>query len=126
MGTNYFAMVDVCGCCGRPRAELHICKSLRIFRGYRHVDFEVHHTPELGDELLSWEQWKGALRAPSVQVRDEYGRDVDTERFIADVEAVPVERRRHHYDVMMSEYPEHGGDEWLDADGFSFCGREFS
>ena len=82
--------------------------------------------------LVSWEQWKDYLRNHTGRIVDEYGGRHDVEDFIGRVEAVPMEARRRQFDWVLthrrgqaSETPSPSGD-WLDADGLSFYGGEFS
>lgn len=136
MGTNYYWRHNICTCCGRY-AEWHICKSLISFQG--HFGEETWNEAKLSYDsgpalAASWQQWKGLIRSDG-EVWDEYGRQHAIETFIADVEATtPVARRRQyqwcadhtrHIGVgHLDKVGEHG--EWLDADGFSFHGGEFS
>lgn len=136
MGTNYYWRHNICSCCGRYD-ELHICKSL--------VSFEGHFAEAERDEtsgkyappaalIVSWSQWRNKLRDGG-EVWDEYGLRHDTAEFIAFVEATdPVARRRqyewcvNHPHIVPPRRIDRIGPcgEWLDADGFSFYGGEFS
>lgn len=118
MGTNHYHRTNLCDCCGRYD-QRHIGKSWSMFQGYRPDDW-ASDVPE----LLSWQQWKEHLLSGGT-VWDEYGREVPVAEFIADVEAVPLERRRRQTQWIF----DHGyGDEhdWHDSEGYSFCDREFS
>lgn len=125
MGANYYHRFAHCDCCGRYD-ERHIGKSLVMFRGYRpDPDWPDDFT---GPVLASWQQWKEALSKEG-EVWDEYGRQHDVQQFIADVESTDPVRRRRQYDWMQqhsAEYFLELDHDWLDADGFSFTGREFS
>lgn len=129
MGTNYYWNSEPCDHCGRSDEQVHICKSLNSFRGHFLWNDEADaYTPW----LVSWEQWKDYLRNHTGRLVDEYGGRHDVEDFIGRVEAVPMEARRRQFDWVLthrrgqaSETPSPSGD-WLDADGFSFYGGEFS
>lgn len=126
MGTNYYWHDHPCAHCGRSDAVRHICKSLRTFRGYFTWDYQLEDVPE----VVSWEEWKTLLRSSDGEIRDEYGAVHDVEEFIAACEAVPMEQRRRQFDWMVENKDivaeVRPGGEWLDADGFSFYGGEFS
>lgn len=118
MGTNYYAVEAACQapCRHCAQTEWHIGKSLCMF--------QAHDVSPWG-RIESWEDWKRALRTPGVEIRDEYGVVHEAEGFIEDVEAVPAELRSRQYDWIV----EHGyltSQDFLDADGFSFCRAEFS
>ena len=131
MGTNYYWNSEPCDHCGRSDEQVHICKSLNSFRGHFLWNDEADaYTPW----LVSWEQWKDYLRNHTGRIVDEYGGRHDVEDFIGRVETVPMEARRRQFDWVLthrrvqrspSGRPSPSGD-WLDADGFSFYGGEFS
>lgn len=129
MGTNYYHRTDICPCCSRYEVT-HICKS--------HITFEAivqwNDDGTMAVVVSSWAQWKDRLRAGG-EVWNEYREIIPTERFIADVEATDPQARRRQYDWLRDERPVwmqphldsvSPDGEWLDADGFSFSGREFS
>lgn len=136
MGTNYYWRHNICTCCGRYD-EWHICKSLISFEGHfgepvwDEADLRFNSAPPL---VTSWEEWKGLIRKDG-EVWDEYGVQHDVEEFIPRVEATDPAARRRQYD-WCAAHPERLGDirvgpvgersYWLDADGFSFYGGEFS
>ena len=133
MGTNYYWRHSICTCCQRYD-EWHICKSLASFRA--HFGEEQWNAETLRYDLppalvSSWAGWKELLRKDG-QVWDEYGDQHDVDRFISDVEAVPTEARRRQYDWVAANRPSsHVGQvtqygDWLDPDGYSFYGGEFS
>lgn len=134
MGTNYYHRSNICSCC-RRYDETHICKSMVTFEAV----VEWREEPNDGTQVVtvgSWQQWKERILAGG-EVWDEYGEKWDTEKFIERVENVPLEHRRRQYEwcvehgfgalieSSLTDGPEPMG-EWLDADGFSFSGREFS
>jgi hypothetical protein len=127
MGTNYYWRTEPCEHCGRSDEVLHICKSLNKFRG--------HFTwPDDGGDaepwVVSWQDWKAELRGGAGRIFDEYGAEHDVEEFIRCVELVPMESRRRQFDWMVENRGTAAevapGCDWLDADGFSFIGGEFS
>lgn len=137
MGTNYYWRHNICDCCHRYD-EMHICKSLRSFRGYfgeREWSDEHRRMLPAPPLVVSWRQWRDKLRSAG-EVWDEYGTRQDTEEFIARVEAVPLADRRRQHDWVVEHYPPgvlghrpvgvQPDGEWLDADGFSFYGGAFS
>ena len=118
MGTNYYARVDYCPCCGRHET-LHICKSLTTFQGF--PDDEAF--PNV--RLTTWAEWKAFLRDRVDLITDEYGTVFDFAVFVALVEASPPEARRGMYQWLVDNNRSLDGD-WLDPDGFSFTSTEFS
>ncbi len=140
MGTNYYAVTAPCAApcahCGKV-GEVHICKNLTSFQGWvlPYEDSDPDDLP-LG-VIRSWADWKVVLRSGRVtHVVDEYRGEQDVEAFIADVEATEAPYRRRQYDWMRDHYvgrtrPEQvtevtDHDDWLDADGFSFCRGMFT
>jgi hypothetical protein len=136
MGTNYYWRHNICSDCGRYD-ELHICKSLISFQGH-FAEAEWDNVAKLYAPpaliVASWAGWKDLIRDGG-EVWDEYGHRQVPEDFIARVEATdPVSRRRqydwcvgHPEDVPPRRIDRVGPrGEWLDADGFSFYGGDFS
>lgn len=136
MGTNYYWRHNICSCCARYD-ELHICKSFGTFRGhFSESEWDDKRRQFVYPPLIvSWAAWAEKLRSGG-EVWDEYGRRHDTEEFIATAESVPAKRRRQHYDYCAEHHPPGAigyrekavapDGEWLDADGYSFYGGEFS
>lgn len=136
MGANYYWRHDICSCCGRYD-ELHICKSLTSFQ----AQFAEAEWDDLAKQYappeplaVSWSDWKDLIRKDG-EVWDEYGHRQDVDDFIARVEATDPLSRRRQYDWCVNhpqDVPRRRIDrvgprgEWLDADGFSFYGGEFS
>lgn len=127
MGTNYYARVNECDCCGRFD-ELHICKSFVSFEAPRHWD-------EDGEVTLypaSWADWRAFLATAGATIRNEYGEVLTLDEFVAAVEATDPDGRRRQFDAMCEGWPDEVSDgpevgkTWLDPDGFTFSGREFS
>lgn len=86
-----------------------------------------------GHQLTSWAQWKAALLSGG-RIRSESGYWVPAANLIADIENVAPAGRRRQYDWLDARRGVYGermdevapGYDWLDADGFSFHGGEFS
>lgn len=135
MGTNYYWRHNICSCCGRYD-EWHICKSLVSFEGrFGEPDWDDAARKFLPapPTVASWRQWRDLIRSGG-EVWDEYGKQVDVEEFISDVESTDRANRRRQYDWVV-DHPDPFWDrkfgvvsrgEWLDEDGFSFYGGEFS
>lgn len=127
MGTNYDWIENDCHFCGRSD-RLHIGKSYRMFEGHWHYDLNG----EIVWDIASWQDWKDRFLNGHGWIVDEYGAYVNIDHFIAKVEAVPVEDRRRQYDAVAAGWPGRASDDpepqrdWLDAEGFSFYGGEFS
>lgn len=128
MGTNYYVRSRICECCGRYDED-HICKSLSTFEAKRRWDDDACETVI---ECGSWAEWRTFLRSNVVEVWDEYGNQHDVEDFIRDVEYMPPESRGRQHQFMLADYAHEVSDgpangmSWLDPDGYSFSGREFS
>ena len=127
MGTNYYAHINECEHCGRHETR-HICKSLVSFNG--HVDWD-DEDDDYAVMLPSWRDWKAYLRSYRVRIFDEYGSEYPVEAFIRKVEATNPDARARQYrwvlthDAGRVDVVEPGGT-WLDPDGFSFYGGDFS
>jgi hypothetical protein len=119
MGTNYYARTEACEHCGRSDSDVHICKSLTMFRGY------TADQPCALGVIESVADWRRVLReTPKLRVFDEYGREEEIAAFLDAIDATQLEQRRRQYDWMQAHYPGQTTD-WLDAEGFSFCSQEF-
>ncbi len=136
MGTNYYWRHNICTCCHRYD-EQHICKSLTSFQAYFGDAEWDDTTKQFGTApalIASWADWKSVLAGDGA-VFDEYGDRIEVAQFIADVEATDPSARRRQYDwccahprgmgIRALDQVVPGGD-WLDADGFSFYGADFS
>lgn len=123
MGANYYYQYHTE--LGRAK-DLHIGKHSMgwefSFRGYRNTweEYPIH----------SFEDWKKLFKKLDGQIFDEYDRPIKLEEFIR-----LVEGSRHRSDTKplnhtiycRDRHPEHAErDCWLDGDGWSFCGSEFS
>lgn len=114
MSTNYYAITNRCGFCGRSNRE-HIGK-----RSGGEVFFYA------GDDAgkRSWTAWKEYLASKHVElIEDEYRRPVDLSTFVAMVESMPNRGKQYESDSAFSRY---GDSAWLDDEGYSFCTWEFS
>lgn len=83
-----------------------------------------------GQVFRRWAAWKEFLRDNSERIvlEDETDREWGVEQFIEYVETSSTpESRSTHYWWVTTHYPTRGHDrDWLDEDGFSFYGGEFS
>ena len=108
MGTNYYAIFDECPDCHRYD-ELHIGK---CSAGWAFM-FEGHR----GKNIQSFQDWLTFLSKDGVRIRDEYDRPATLEQF-----KEMVKQKTDGRKVESS-----GGREcWLDNDGHSFSGYDFS
>lgn len=139
MSTNYYWYEPPCAgpCihCPGPTV-LHIGNST----GGTGWSFQGHFRGQnpLDVELTSWQEWKAFLLrwddAEDAVILDENHRQASVAEFIAMVEAVTRENRRRQYDWLNARRDQYGDQlgkvepycDWLDADGFSFHGGDFS
>ena len=120
MGTNYYLHQPKCECCNRRENQLHIGKSscgwTFSFRGYSEG--------EGGLNIRSYKEWlkflEIVLEKPGYEIQDEYGNKVTLEEFSSFVDMKRKEPRNHA--LMFLHY----GNEWVDEEGHSFSGGEFS
>ena len=105
MGTNYYHRTNICPECGRYD-EQHIGKSSAGWA----------FTFQSAQGIRSYKGWLKVLEGGG-KIYDEYGREVSLEELKALVEA--KKGGRNH----AVEYPR---DNWLDEEGYSFSGYEFS
>lgn len=131
MSTNYYwhgpACPNPCDHCSGP-VELHIGQHAGGW------SFEGHFLE--GDPwLVSAVGWRKFLRdSRDGVIKDEYGRVHEVEEFIAFVDAVPALGRRRQYDWLNARRAEYGHRmdavqpywDWLDGEGYSFHGGDFS
>jgi hypothetical protein len=119
IGTNYYHRTEVCPHCGHAAEEVHIGKSSSGWT------FSFHGT----DQIRSWTDWKAHLAAGG-EIRDEYGEVVSLEQFAALVERKRSAPSNHTTYCRASDTlwtREHGfRDCWLDEEGHSFSGGDFS
>ena len=105
MGTNYYHRTNICPKCGRFD-EQHIGKSSAGW------SFSFHGT----EAIRSYKEWLVLLEAGG-KIFNEYDEEIPLHKLKALVEA--KRGGRNH----TREYP---GDNWVDAEGHSFSGYEFS
>ena len=127
LGTNYHIYSGICGTCRHGERRRHIGKSSGgwsfSFRGYRQ--------PCDGEPpITSWMQWHEYLQSELAdrhsEIRDEYGRTVSLDEFIAMVEQKKSSKHNHTL-YCQTHHPDHARREcWLDEEGNSFCDNEFS
>lgn len=126
MGTNYYWHHNECDCCGRYD-EWHVGKSSGILQAITKWHDEE---PWLRLVVGTWRQWKLHLRSGG-SLWDEYGKQLDVEEFIAQVDAWGQEHRRRQWEWMRdhgrrtSTLPNPEVD-YLDPDGYSFSTSDFS
>ena len=138
MGTNHYVRSEAaqpkptCPTCNhtpeRPEPlELHISKSYRMFQGYREAD---GNTTPYG-EIVSVQDWSDVLRGerggPPLRIFSEYGDEWTVDQFLDAVYETDRAERGRQYRWMVDHYPaEQRQQDWLDPEGFSFHGGEFS
>ena len=71
MGTNYYAMENVCPHCNRGNKLEHIGKSSCGWTFSFHATYEIR----------SYKQWIEFLSKDGVKIQDEYGREISLEKF---------------------------------------------
>lgn len=107
MGTNYYALFNICPCCQRPEKEMHIGKRSGGWR------FNFY-----GDEQIrSWEDWQKALAMPQSLIRNEYGEHVT----LSELKEIVDSTRKYETELYFKGEPT----EWTDEEGFRFWDREF-
>jgi len=109
VGTNYYAMIDVCEKCGRAGERIHIGKSSAGWT------FSFHAT----EKIKSYADWLAFLSKKDIIIYDEYGEKISLEMFKKIIETKRSEPNNH-----AKEYPESGS--YLDKDGNSMSPYEFS
>ena len=140
MGTNYYAHINVCGCCNRPEKKLHIGKSSMgwtfTFRGYKEYDFDEQEYREVGREIKSYKEWLKVLSKSNVRIFNEYNEEVSLEEFKFLIRSKKKEKH-NHAKMILEEHPamnnpwgekpseEEKNRHWLDSEGNSFSGHVF-
>ena len=103
---------------------LHIGKRSGAGGGLLSYSFQGHREG-VDTKIDSWAKWKACLLSGG-HVRDEYDQVIDTQEFIAQVEATTPENRRRQFDWMRDHgYPLGPEGDWLCDDGFSFTYKDF-
>lgn len=127
MSTNFYWTPKY----GEPGAPVH------------HIgkQFGAGRDPETGKGLLgfcfqaadgpdgpidSWVRWRNVISTGGQVWGDNGAGLLDTEDFIAKVEAVTTANRRKQFDMVAAGTRRENLNDWLDADGFSFTWQEFS
>jgi hypothetical protein len=132
MSTNYYWRRNICAHCDRYD-ELHVGHFVGggwSFQGYIPKPFGDESQPL----LFSWFLWKAELRKPG-QLWSEYGYQRPVEEFIVEIDAVSMANRRRQYDWIKA-HPDmidpkcldkvDAGCYWLDEQGYSFHGGDFT
>lgn len=119
MGTNYYARLNPCHCCGRGSADIHIGRSYRTLRSYKQSDTT--------GTIASWADWRQWLTTREVVVVDEYGDVINLHDFIANWQPIEgmAERVAEDNARWWAQFLTNLGD-YVDADGFRLSTREFS
>lgn len=125
MGTNYYAVTEICPHCGRFDKEIHIGKYSAgwtfSFHGYRD-----YCAPFEDLKIETYSQWLDFLTQPSVQIRDEYGTNLALESLKDLIERKRVNTLNHTIESR-KDYPAYAKDFcWLDPEGHSFSSRDWT
>lgn len=144
MSTNYYVQYNECLYCQQRPESLHIGKAVGDGYGPIWSSFEGHFTTsEDGTQLrwlTSWKEWhiylyEVVITKAEAVIIDEYGLTVSLNQFVMLVEVTKKEQRekqfraaqRNRRYLQLSDasrvLPNR---DWLDEDGFSFYGGEFS
>jgi len=119
MGTNYNAIYDKCGRCGRSE-QIHIGK---LSGGWEFM-FRAHCEPQL-ESVADRRRW---LKESGAEVRSEYGDSLSGDDFWALIER--SRGKKNHVDFMENEYPHRdrpiSRDDYKDPEGWSFSRNDFS
>jgi hypothetical protein len=129
MGTNFYHRTrsGFLGLFGATE-EKHIGKRSGgrqfSFRGYvERRDMGMSKTVVIG----SWQDWKRVLKRG--KIFDEYGKEHSYDYFVAMVEQTKKPGMLSHYDETQKHYRHHyndfDGENWKDAEGYSFSATEF-
>ena len=125
MSTNWYALTDVCPCCGRPEQRIHVGKWPSGLRGYKGDWLDPVDVP-----LTSWQEWKVWLETqPLLAMENEYGDRSTVAEFITYWESMPLEVRRRQYDWCQAHLGIIGnslGDTLVDDESYSITMRDFS
>ncbi len=109
MGTNYYARINICKCCGKPEEEIHIGKSSAGWT------FTFHAT----EKIRSYKEWLKILSKKETEIYNEY----DEKVYIKDFKRM-VENKRTEKNNQARDYPEEGS--YLDEEGNSMSLGGFS
>lgn len=115
MGTNYYAHVNTCECCGRFD-QLHIGRSRHILRAYA-----ADEMPD-GTAITSWADWCKWIAASGARIVSEYG---DACPDVLD-QWLPYPDAADESNSAWAARFGHGLGDYTDPDGFHMSPREFS
>lgn len=129
MGTNYYAVSEACGGCGRDLVEpLHLCKSFGTWAGHRYHDLDTDR-PHFAARFATWAELRAELTSGRWRhVDDEYGVAMSIEEFVELADgAADIDRARQLYDNdrRWRRYSP-PLDSWVDPAGYFFLGGDFS
>lgn len=121
MGCNYYHRTNICPLCERYD-ERHIGKSSGgwqfNFQGYRDLSEET--------QIASYQDWLREL-GKGGEIVDEYGGQLTLVEFRERVENRGEQNWRNHTLYCQEHFPEHARLYcWLDLEGYSFTGCDFS
>ena len=115
MGTNYYGIRknDICHHCGHIKDFMHIGKSAVgwqfSFRGYKNIF----------PPIISFKGLMDFLKSEDMIIQDQYEKEISHTEFIEFVKRKQASETANH----AIEYPDGN---WIDEDGYSFNGQEFS
>ena len=116
METNYYMQYKskTCKCCNRTDKQTHIGKSscgwTFSFKGYR----EDYNNPK----IISFSDWFNTLKDEDAYIINEYNEIVEKDDFFKLIYEKEKEKNNHA--------KQHKDGNWLDEQGNSFSGGEFS
>jgi len=105
MGTNYYLHKKESG------EQYHICK---LSAGWKPL-FQAQRVGEV--EVVSFQDWFRLLKEKEAMIIDEYDREIEVEKFLAEVQRRQREVPRSH----LSEV----GEVTRDSEGYEFIEKEF-
>jgi hypothetical protein len=116
MSTNYYAKVEL-----GDRHSISTTLTMHIGKTGRGVSIS-------GDWFRTFAEMKTFLEynKDKVVIEDEYSVELSLDKLVEHFESFPYEKRRAQYDAVMSDYPTHSNDYWLDPEGYTFCTGYFS
>ena len=117
MGTNYYALTDVCPHCLRGSAKIHIGKSSVgwrfLFRAYKEFDWD-----DPGVRWRSREELRQWMIDREVSIENEYGEPMRTEDFFEFTEDKQGESHSHAMEPLDAT-------DFTDREGYEFSEVEF-
>lgn len=108
MGTNFYWRADSprCETCNQRLPDHGLPPRLHVGKRSAGWKFHVHIHPEQG--IRSWADWKDRLTETSGLLRDEYGRTINVEAFIRDVEDLQARTDTRHGDLYQGSVDDQG------------------